>query len=52
MLAFKKSSRSGGESNCVEVARTLRRLRDSKNPYGPQLDGVDARRLINFARSR
>jgi hypothetical protein len=50
VLRFKKSGRSGGESNCVEVASTLRRLRDSKNAGGPVLDGVDVRRLIAFAR--
>ncbi|WP_040686801.1 DUF397 domain-containing protein [Nocardia vinacea] len=35
-----KSSRSGGSSNCVEVAflpNTLVGVRDSKNPSGPAL---------------
>ncbi|HEU5472843.1 MAG TPA: DUF397 domain-containing protein [Actinophytocola sp.] len=49
-LRFKKSSRSGGESNCVEIAHTYRLVRDTKNPGGPVLDRVDARRLIDFAR--
>ncbi|WP_055712144.1 DUF397 domain-containing protein [Streptomyces torulosus] len=37
---FRKSSHSGGEGNCVEVAPTStggRAVRDSKNPYGPLL---------------
>jgi hypothetical protein len=52
VLRFKKSARSGGESNCVEVANTLRLLRDSKNARGPVLAGVDVRQLIDFARHR
>lgn len=31
-LRFKKSTRSGGQAECVEVAHTLRHVRDSKNP--------------------
>jgi hypothetical protein len=31
-LRFKKSSASGGQSECIEVAHTLRHLRDSKAP--------------------
>jgi hypothetical protein len=34
---WRKSSRSGSESNCVELAGTLDALRDSKNPVGPVL---------------
>jgi hypothetical protein len=37
---FQKSSHSGGEGNCVEVARTStggRAVRDSKDPHGPLL---------------
>ncbi|HWE90339.1 MAG TPA: DUF397 domain-containing protein [Pseudonocardiaceae bacterium] len=35
---WRKSSRSGaGANNCVEIAHTLDRLRDSKNPNGPEL---------------
>jgi hypothetical protein len=37
---FRKSSYSGPESNCVEVAATTtggRAIRDSKNPHGPLL---------------
>ena len=32
-----KSSRSQNGSDCVEVSRDLRRLRDSKDPGGPVL---------------
>lgn len=49
-LRFKKSSRSGGQSNCVEVAQTLRHVRDSKNPTGPLLSDVDVAALIAVVR--
>ncbi|HET9140425.1 DUF397 domain-containing protein [Actinophytocola sp.] len=49
-LRFKKSSRSGGESNCVAIAHTYQEVRDTKNAGGPPLAGVDARRLVAFAR--
>ena len=40
MTRWRKASRSGGEGgNCVEVASTLDRVRDSKNPTGPTLRG-------------
>ena len=48
-LRFKKSTRSGGQSTCVEVAQTLRHVRDSKNPTGPVLAGVDVGALVNAA---
>ncbi|NUT53663.1 MAG: DUF397 domain-containing protein [Saccharothrix sp.] len=32
---WRKSSRSGSQSNCVEVAGTLDAVRDSKHPAGP-----------------
>jgi hypothetical protein len=37
--AWRKSSRSGGQGNCVEVADTLTAIgvRDSKDPEGPVL---------------
>ncbi|MBM7776187.1 hypothetical protein JOD54_006391 [Actinokineospora baliensis] len=50
-MRFKKSSRSAANSNCVEVANTLHRLRDSKNPHGPSL-AADAAALIRFAKTR
>ncbi|RKT56574.1 DUF397 domain-containing protein [Saccharothrix australiensis] len=36
---WRKSSRSGTASNCVELARTAQAaaIRDSKNPTGPTL---------------
>lgn len=37
-LRWRKSTRSGSESNCVEIAVTSgRRVRDSKNVPGPSL---------------
>lgn len=43
---WRKSSYSGAGSNeCVEVARTLDRVRDSKNPDGPVLT-VDLTALL------
>jgi len=50
-LRFKKSTRSGGQSNCIEVAHTLRHLRDSKNPAGPALRDVDVPSLVAAVRS-
>jgi hypothetical protein len=37
MTRWRKSSYSGQESSCVELAGTLDALRDSKNPAGPML---------------
>lgn len=34
---WRKSRHSGQDTNCVEVAHTLDRVRDSKNPLGPVL---------------
>lgn len=34
---WRKSSYTGNQGNCVEVADTLDRVRDSKNPTGPLL---------------
>jgi hypothetical protein len=45
-LRFKKPGRSGGQSNCVEIAHTLRHIRDSKNAEGSLLEGIDVRRFI------
>lgn len=36
---WKKASRSANTTNCVELAHTLDRVRDSKNPTGPALCG-------------
>jgi hypothetical protein len=32
---WKKSSRSGPNTNCVQLSATLTAVRDSKNPTGP-----------------
>ncbi|HEX3779844.1 MAG TPA: DUF397 domain-containing protein [Pseudonocardiaceae bacterium] len=34
---WRKSSYSNPNGNCVELARTLDQMRDSKNPAGPVL---------------
>jgi hypothetical protein len=34
---WRKSTYSGSQSNCVEIAGTLNRVRDSKNPTGPTI---------------
>ncbi|HEX9338505.1 MAG TPA: DUF397 domain-containing protein [Pseudonocardiaceae bacterium] len=38
-MTWRKARRSQATSSCVEVADTLDRLRDSKNPAGPVLRG-------------
>ncbi|MBB5154915.1 DUF397 domain-containing protein [Saccharopolyspora phatthalungensis] len=42
MAAYRwiKSSYSSANGNCVELAVTLDRVRDSKDPHGPTL-GID-----------
>lgn len=35
--SWRKSSRSGTATDCVEIANTLNAMRDSKNPTGPTL---------------
>jgi hypothetical protein len=42
---WRKSSYSGQEGDCAELAHTLNAVRDSKNPGGPTL-GVDVRGLL------
>lgn len=44
MSIWRKSSRSQFANNCIEVVRTLDKVRDSKNP-GPVL-AVDLGRLL------
>ncbi|HWC84339.1 MAG TPA: DUF397 domain-containing protein [Pseudonocardiaceae bacterium] len=44
-LRWRKGSRSQAVSNCVEVADSLDRLRDSKNKTGPELR-ADVRGLV------
>ncbi|MGH3687910.1 MAG: DUF397 domain-containing protein [Pseudonocardiaceae bacterium] len=40
-MRWRKSSYSGEESNCVELALTPGAVRDSKNPAGPVLPVPD-----------
>jgi Domain of unknown function (DUF397) len=56
-LNWRKSSYSGGEGNCVEVATNMPgvvAVRDSKNPSGPMLTfSADAwRRFVDDIRER
>jgi hypothetical protein len=44
-LRWRKSSYSGQESSCVELANTLDLARDSKNPAGPVVR-ADLRELL------
>lgn len=45
MITWRKSSHSAQGNGCVELANTLDRIRDSKNPHGPALK-VDVPALI------
>jgi hypothetical protein len=36
-LRWRKSSYTGNQGDCVEVAHTLAHVRDSKQPDGPKL---------------
>jgi hypothetical protein len=47
---WRKSRRSTGTANCVEVAGTLDEVRDSKNPAGPTLR-VDVAELVAAVRA-
>jgi hypothetical protein len=50
-MEWRKSSRSGAESNCVEVRRDLAGLRDSKRPAAGIEVPVDAlRSLVAWSR--
>lgn len=50
-LRWRKSSRSGGNGgSCVELAHTMDRIRDSKNPHGPELT-VSVRALVAAVKS-
>jgi hypothetical protein len=46
---WRKSSFSDTGNGCVEVARTLAAIRDSKNPEGPRLS-ADVRGLVAAVR--
>jgi len=47
---WRKSSRSGQDTSCVELAHTGDALRDSKNPAGPTL-ALDTARLLDAVRA-
>jgi hypothetical protein len=49
---WKKSSRSGAATNCVELAHTLDRVRDSKAPNQGDLTVTALPQLIRWARTR
>jgi hypothetical protein len=51
MSTWRKSTRSGQNGACVELAGTLDAVRDSKNPDGPVLRGVDVRSLVRAAKA-
>lgn len=48
-MEWRKSSHSGHNGTCIELAGTLDRLRDSKNPSGPVL-AVDVTPLLSAIR--
>jgi hypothetical protein len=50
MTTWRKSSRSGSANACVELAGTLDRVRDSKNPTGSALSG-DLGQLITAVKT-
>ncbi|MGB3438987.1 MAG: DUF397 domain-containing protein [Actinophytocola sp.] len=49
-LRWRKSSRSGQDTACVELAHTRTAVRDSKNPTGPTLT-LDTADLITAIRT-
>jgi hypothetical protein len=48
-VRWRKSGHSGQQTNCVELAHTRDRIRDSKNPAGPTLAG-DVTALLDVVR--
>jgi hypothetical protein len=46
-VRWRKSTSSGANTNCVEVANSLDSVRDSKNPSGPVLN-VDRAEFTAF----
>jgi hypothetical protein len=50
MTTWRKSGHSGSQNTCVELADTLDRIRDSKNPNGSILR-ADIGRLLDAVRA-
>lgn len=48
-VRWRKSDRSGAQSNCVEVSHHLDAVRDSKHPGG--LLSVDVGRLLDLVKA-
>lgn len=46
MRQWRKSSHSQSNGNCVEIASGLDAIRDSKDPNGPTLEGVDVSAFV------
>lgn len=49
-VRWKKSTYSGSQTNCVEVAHTKTEIRDSKNPDGPVIT-VSCAALATFIKA-
>lgn len=52
-IRWRKSTYSGGggQTDCVELASSLDRIRDSKNPDGPILSTVDISSLVSTVKA-
>jgi len=48
---WRKSTHSGQETNCVEIANTLDAIRDSKNTTGPTLTTTNLTQFITTVKS-
>ena len=48
---WRKSSYSGTQTNCVELADTLAHVRDSKNPDGPVLSVANLRASLRVIKA-
>jgi Domain of unknown function (DUF397) len=49
--AWRRSSHSGDEGNCVELNQLLDAVRDSKHPAGPVLRATELRSFVVAAKS-
>jgi len=48
---WRKSSRSGNQSTCVELVNTLDSVRDSKNVVGPELPVAGLRSFVRTVKA-